>query len=64
MTEVKERNALVHAGSSIPLFTGDTYINVESDWNSNGQVAIQQTYPLPLNVLAVVVQYLVGDTPS
>lgn len=64
MVEVKERNALIHAGSSIPLFTGDSYVNVESSWNTNGQVAIQQTYPLPLNVLAVVVQYVVGDTPS
>lgn len=64
MVEVKERNALVNAGFAVPLFTGDSYINVESDWDTNGQVAIQQTYPLPLNVLAVVVQYVVGDTPS
>lgn len=64
MKEVKERNALVNAGSAIPLFTGDAYVNVESTWDVRGQVAIQQTYPLPLNVLAAIVQYVVGDTPS
>lgn len=62
MKEIKERNALVNAGSAIPLFTGDHYINVPSNWDIHGQVAVQQIYPLPANVLAVVTQFLSGDT--
>lgn len=64
MTEVKERNALVHAGTAIPLFTGDSYVNVEGGWDTRGQVAIQTTYPLPLNVTACILNYTIGDSPS
>ncbi len=62
MEEVKQRDALVSAGSSIPLFTGDIRPLVTSDWDTRGQVAIQQSYALPLNVLAVVIEYNMGDT--
>lgn len=64
MTEVKERNAVIHAGTAIPLFTGDSYVNVEGGWDTRGQVAIQTTYPLPLNVTACIINYTVGDTLS
>ena len=62
MSAVKERNALIDAGANIPLFTGDIdpeYIT--SDWNSKGQVAIQQINPLPANILAVIPQTSLGD---
>jgi hypothetical protein len=62
MKEVKERNALVHAGTAIPLFTGDVRVLVPSDWNTKGQVATQQTYPLPLNVMAYFPEHMMGDT--
>lgn len=62
MKEVKERNALVSAGSNIPLFTGDFYQNLPANWDVHGQVAVQQTYPLPANILAVITNYVSGDT--
>lgn len=62
MVEVKERNASVHAGSSIPLFTGDVYQQVFGDWNEYGMIAVEQSFPLPLNLLAVVPVFEVGDT--
>lgn len=62
MKEFKERNARVHASTAIPLFTGDERILVPADWQTNGQVAIQQNYPLPANVLAVIPEYQIGDT--
>jgi len=62
MKEVKERNALVSAGSAIPLYTGDYYINLPADWNTKGQLAIQQTYPLPANILAGIINYQKGDS--
>lgn len=64
MKEIKERNALINAGAAIPLFTGDSYINVPAGWDLRGQIAVQQIYPLPANVLAVVCNYIVGDTSS
>ena len=64
MKEIKERGALVNAGSAIPLFTGDWFINIPADWNTAGQVAIQSTSPMPANVLAVVSYFADGDTPG
>lgn len=62
MKEVKERTALVTAGNEIPLYTGDFYVNVPSGWDIKGQVAIQQQFPLPANILAMSVSYNMGDT--
>ena len=64
MQEVKERNALITAGSAIPLFTGDFYINLPASWDVKGQVAVQQTYPLPANVLAMITNFQIGDTSA
>ena len=64
MKEVKERNALVTAGSAIPLYTGDIFINVPADWNTNGQVAVQQTYPLPASIIAIIPYHQLGDTQA
>lgn len=62
MQEIKERNSLVQAGSAMPLFTGDLDLTIiQSDWDTKGQVAIQQTYPLPANILALIAQYELGD---
>lgn len=61
MTEIKERTNLVSAGSAIPLFTGDYFINVQASWRKNGQVAMQQVYPLPMNVAAVIPNFIGGD---
>lgn len=61
MVEAKERNALIHAGSAIPLFSGDSYIEVNGDWDSRGQIACQQLYPLPLNLLAAICISGTGD---
>lgn len=64
MKEIKERGALVTAGSELPLYTGDYFTYVPGDWSEKGQVAIQQTQPLPCSVTAVVANYTLGDTPS
>lgn len=61
MKEVKERNALITAGSALPLFTGDVRPLLPGDWNERGQVAIQQPYPLPATILAVVPEFSLGD---
>jgi hypothetical protein len=62
MKEFKERNATINAGNSIPLFTGDERINLPANWAKPGQVAVQQNYPLPANVLAYVIEAVIGDS--
>lgn len=62
MKEPKERTGSITAGNAIPLFTGDTYLNVPSDWSEYGTAAFQTTNPLPLGVLAVISTFNAGDT--
>jgi len=61
MNEIKERTMTALAGDAVPLYTGDYYKNVSSGWGPNGQIAVQQTYPLPANVLSVVAYWTLGD---
>lgn len=48
----------------IPLYTGDRHIAVTGGFQKPGQVALQQDNPLPLQILALVVDFLPGDTPE
>lgn len=64
LTLIKERNALVNAGSAIPLYTGDIRTLVYGSWSKPGQVAIEQDFPLPMNVLAILPEYALGDSNS
>jgi hypothetical protein len=51
-------------GTVVPLFTGDERVTLPANWQTNGQIAIQQVNPLPLNVLALVPEMLPGDIPE
>jgi len=61
MSEFKERNATIHAGKTIPLYTGDERTLITGSWNTKGQIAIEQTYALPMNILAVIGEHQTGD---
>lgn len=61
MNEIKERTNSTSAGSAVPLYTGDYFKNVSSTWNIQGQLAAQQVYPLPANILSVILYWDVGD---
>lgn len=62
MIPVRERGPLNLPGIAVPLITGDEYLPIPGDWETQGQVAIQQSFPLPMNILAVVANYQIGDT--
>lgn len=47
-----------------PLYTGDIRIPVTSGFAKPGQAAVQQTDPLPVNVLAFIRELDVGDEPE
>lgn len=61
MIEVTDRTPQNYAGQPVPLYTGDYYLAITSGWDLKGQVAIQQTYPLPAQILAVVPYWIEGD---
>lgn len=62
MVQVKERNLIIPMGQSPNLFTGDYFVNIGSDWKTGGQLAVMQTFPLPLNADAFISYYSLGDT--
>lgn len=64
LQEVKERDQLIPMGDPVPLFTGDYFKNIGSDWNVKGQIAFQQNSPLPLNIDAFVSYFDGGDSPG
>ena len=53
-----------YVGGAQPLFTGDIRVPVQQGIAKPGQVAFQQTDPLPLNILALIPEALEGDVPE
>lgn len=61
MVELKDRTASTPAGQAQALYTGDYYQAIKGGWTFKGQAAIQQTYPLPANILSVIIYSDLGD---
>lgn len=62
MIELKMRNSTIFAGQPIPLESDDFYLPVSGGWNEHGQVAIEQSYPLPANISCFVTYFNLGDS--
>lgn len=60
--DIKERSQSVLMGTPIPLVTGDERINVPPNWSTEGQIFIEQNYPLPASVLGIIPEITIGDT--
>jgi len=61
LTEFKQRRASVHMGQPIPLDSGIQRIIMSPTWTAEGRICIQQDYPLPMTILAVIPELSVGD---
>ena len=61
---VPEGGTPVYGAAYPPLYTGDIRIPVSGGFQRPGQVAIQQTLPLPMNVLAFIPEIDAGDLPQ
>ena len=48
----------------VPLYTGDIRVQPASGFEKNGQVAVQQLLPLPMDLVAVVRESDLGDSPE
>lgn len=65
LPEIPQGNA---PAAALPLFTGDKYVPVNDDWQnyngweaSPGMLCAQQTKPFPMNILAFVPKFELGD---
>lgn len=53
-----------YGSTTPPLYTGDVRIPIHGGYAKPGQAAVQQDFPLPLNILALVPQDDLGDSPQ
>lgn len=53
-----------YGSTTPPLYTGDVRLPIQGDWEPPGQIAVEQTLPLPLNLLAIVPEIWEADTPE
>jgi hypothetical protein len=61
LVEIKDRSSSIYAGNAIPLYTGDKFLRINPTWKKPGQVSVQQDYPMPLTISALIPEILVGD---
>lgn len=59
LLEMKDREFEL-MGDPTKLFTGEKKITVSTTWDKQGQVIIQQDFPLPMNITAVLPEVQVG----
>lgn len=62
LTEIKPD--LANYSIPEPLFTGDKRITIAAGWTEEGQVCVQQKYPLPATVLGIIPEVVIGDDPT
>jgi hypothetical protein len=61
MQPVPNRRLKTYNGLAAPLFTGDTRVTVGSGMDARGQLALQQSNPVPMNIDAIITEVLEGD---
>lgn len=59
-----DQNLAPFGSAIIPLYTGDVRVPVGGGFAKPKQVALQQTQPLPMQVLALIPEFLPGDLPE
>jgi hypothetical protein len=59
-TEVKQRSS-EQLGSALEAFSGDWQVAIASEWNRDGRLVVQQTYPLPCTILDLIPEVSVGS---
>jgi hypothetical protein len=60
LQEIKERG-LQPMGDPIQPITGDERVTMDPKWQDEGQVCVQQDYPLPATVLSFIPDVTIGD---
>ena len=60
LEELKQREFDL-MGDPTAMLTGDKEVNPSPDWNTNGRIFIRQPFPLPMTILAIIPEVVVGD---
>jgi hypothetical protein len=64
LTEVPARGVPPYGETAQPFFTGDIRVPLPGGYNTRGQIAFQQSAPLPMCVLSLVTEWEAGDQPQ
>ena len=56
--EVQFRTGSTPMDISPPLFSGDKTVNFHGSWETEGQVTVRQTQPLPFELTSVVTKII------
>lgn len=64
MSEAPNKAQGAYNAVAQPLYSGDVRVPLNGGYGIPGQIAIQQTDPLPMNVLAFIPEFDLGDTPE
>lgn len=64
MAALPNKAIKAYNSATVPLFTGDVRVPVFGGFQTPGQVCVQQDNPLPMNILAFIVEELPGDEPE
>ena len=59
LTEWKQRSS-EKWGEAVRLFTGDQSFTITANWNTSGSIVIKQIDPLPMTVLAIMPDLVIG----
>lgn len=59
LTELKQRQYEL-MGAPTNMLSGDVAVDIPASWNSKGRIFLRQKYPLPMNILAIIPDILVG----
>ena len=60
LQEVKQRSVET-LGTAMAAYSGDWAVQIPSEWNRDGRLFVQQTYPLPVTVLDLIPEVSPGD---
>lgn len=64
LSEVPDIAKRPYNSPTMPLYTGDVRVPIGGGFAKPGQVALQQAYPLPMRVLALIPEVDPGDMPQ
>lgn len=64
LTTIVPVNPTTTDSTSTQFYTGDCFADVTAEWNTNGQIAIQMTDPVPVNITGIIPWVEVHDDPG
>lgn len=64
LTALPNKGVAPYNSNTVPLYTGDVRVPLSGGFATPGQVAFQQSLPVPMNILSIAVEALVGDDPE